>query len=189
MDSNASTSVQARHKRVGLRIGTFSMASATSIPNIQTGCLRTRHWRLRCGGGQMGLGSSPKTIVLHDGEQTDPLVNPPKGCHIAAWNWLDRTDGFLECQEGHAYLYKDAVMTVALGSIPRSCRLGMATVVRTGGDLFASCSEQGQVWRLRAGTSRWALVPGISHVASLQARNGCLLVGTKRAVYRRCETP
>jgi hypothetical protein len=118
-----------------------------------------------------------------------PVVSPPKGCHIAAWNWLDRTEGFLECQEGQAYLYKDAVMTVSLGPIPKACRFGMATVVRTGNDLFASRSEQGKVWRLRAGTGPWTMVPGIEHVTSLQARNGCLLAGTKRAVYRRCETP
>jgi hypothetical protein len=120
---------------------------------------------------------------------TGPVIHPPKGCHIAAWNWLDRTDGFLQCQEGQAYLYNGAVTPVPLGSIPTACRLGMAAVGRTGSDLFASCSEEGRVWRLRAGTSRWATVPGIDHVTSLQARNGCVLAGTKRAVYRSCDLP
>ena len=116
-----------------------------------------------------------------------PGVSPPKGCQTAGWTWLDRDGGFLECQERHAYLYKDTAVVASLGPMPKACRREMTPVVRTGNDLFLSCGEQGQVWHLAVGTNPWTLVPGIADVRSLHARDGCLLAGTKRAVYRRCE--
>jgi hypothetical protein len=117
-----------------------------------------------------------------------PDIGLPKGCHMASWTWLDRADGFLECQNGQGYLYRGTSVLASTGPMPGPCRKAMSAVVRTGKDLFAACGEQGRVWQL-GGTNHWTVVPGITDVRSLHARNGCLVAGTRRAVYRRCAAP
>jgi|SRR5580704_15534823 hypothetical protein len=114
-----------------------------------------------------------------------PDITPPKGCHVASWTWLDRAEGFLECQDGQGYLYRGTSLLTSLGPMPGPCQKAMSAVVRTGKDLFAACGERGQVWQL-GGTDNWTLVSRLADVRSLHARNGCLLAGTRRAVYRHC---
>jgi hypothetical protein len=115
-----------------------------------------------------------------------PVARPPKGCDQDMWIWLDRADGLLVCREGHSYLYANGALAATLAAMPKACHRSMTTVARTGNNLFVSCGDAGQVWHLRIGTGNWATVPGIGDVRSLNARNGCLLVGTRRSVYRRC---
>jgi hypothetical protein len=116
-----------------------------------------------------------------------PVHQPPKGCHRAGWRWLDRADGFLECQEGHSYLYKNAVVTRSLGPMPRACRRGMGSLVRIQSDLFTVCGDPERVWQLQLETSHWVALSDITGVGELRAGNGCLLAATRRAVYRWCE--
>jgi hypothetical protein len=114
-----------------------------------------------------------------------PDITPPQGCHVASWTWLDSSGGFLGCHDGEGYLYRGTSMLASMGPMPRPCRKTMSALVRMGKELFAACGERGEVWHFGS-TGDWTVVSGVTDVRSLHARNGCLLAGTRRAVYRRC---
>jgi hypothetical protein len=116
-----------------------------------------------------------------------PGVRPAEDCRVSAWTWLDRKDGVLECEDRRGYLYSGTTMVAPLSPMPAACKSEVIAIVRDGDELFASCGRRGEVWRVGVRTAAWTTVSGIAGVQSLQARGGCLLAGTKRAVYRRCD--
>ncbi|HLK93647.1 MAG TPA: hypothetical protein VKZ18_27395 [Polyangia bacterium] len=116
-----------------------------------------------------------------------PRVDLPKGCAMASWGWLDRSDGFLRCQDGRGFAYAGTARTLSpLARMPAECRRDLPAVTRAGTTLFAACGAEGRIWQSSAGADRWTPLPAPAGVRLLQARNGCLLAATKRAVYRRC---
>lgn len=115
-----------------------------------------------------------------------PEPKAPPGCHPAGWHWTDSKDGILDCHEGTAYLYSKGTPLTALGRLPRACGRAMPAAVVDRSNVFVTCGEKPQIWRLDADKKEWSPVPGVSDVRALQARGGCLLVATPRTILRSC---
>jgi len=114
-----------------------------------------------------------------------PELKPPAGCHTAGWHWVGFNDGILDCHEGMAYLYSGPT-PASLGQLPHACGMSMRVAVRDGPDVFVVCGQKGQIWRQTSGEREWTPVAGVTGVQALQARGGCILVATTRAILRQC---
>jgi hypothetical protein len=149
---------------------------------IAYGSLRLSLWRDPRGKWQLSDGDAlAKRGIL------GPDIRPPPGCHIASWHWLDRAVALFECHEGGGFLYEQGAAPVRLGRLPKSCQTSIVGVTRREQELFIACGDPARIWRSGIDTSGWSQLPGVSNVMSLEARARCLLVGTRRSVYRRCD--
>jgi hypothetical protein len=113
-----------------------------------------------------------------------PKLELPKTCVADSWRWIDARDGLALCRDGRAFTLLEGKLGPA-GKAPKQCEL-MRNVVRRGGELFASCGEDGRVVKYAAGT--WTTVAGIAGVFALAANEECLVAATKRAVWQQCST-
>ena len=116
-----------------------------------------------------------------------PVLNPPKGCHTAGWHWLTRTDGFLSCHEGQAYVYSGTDVK-PVGRLPKPCLSATVAAARDGHTVFVACGEKARLWRREGDASTWSEILGVSDVRALNARDGCLLVAAGRSVLRQCDS-
>lgn len=108
----------------------------------------------------------------------------PKGCRREHWQWSSGASGTLVCRDGRVFSFTGPERT-AEKRLPASCR-SIWAIARDGGNTFVACGRTETVWRRPAGADRYQQLKELTGVRSLDARAGCLLVGTPRSVLRRC---
>jgi hypothetical protein len=117
-----------------------------------------------------------------------PDIRPPPGCHIVGWHWLDDGSAFFACHEGGGFVYEQPTAPVPVGRrLPGPCQTSIVAATRSERNLFIACGSPARVWRSDIDLPKWSPVAGVSDVTALKARGRCLLVGTRRTVFRRCE--
>lgn len=111
-----------------------------------------------------------------------PHVNLPAGCDLLQWQWLGTANGWFMCHDRRSFAVTDGVLT-ATSTVPRTCSV-LWSVAQWKQEFFASCGDDGELYRLSAGT--WKRVPEIRGVRALAANNNCVYAAADKAVWQHC---
>jgi hypothetical protein len=130
--------------------------------------------------------STEKEALLKVG-QLGPHISLPPKCDRAGWEWFERNRGAFYCHDRRIFLW-DAGTLTPKGKMPSKCYDSLHSMAEEKGELYASCSSltlwktEGEAWR-RIEPPRQS---GLKEVPSVSFVDGCLFVGSDRAVWRSC---